>query len=569
MSAVGRWLLLAALVAYLFAVGWIGQPSVHPFYDGVAMRDSGTVWHSLTWSIKDQKYFLPVAVLSRNEGPLQFLLLNLYEYTVGNLLPLNPRTMMLPNIVLAALCIVLVYGLGRRLHSPRFGWLCALTLALSPWVVIAVRLPWIFNLLSVAAELLVLWFFVGLAQEPERRLYRVGAPLSVALYLLTGLDWPAFLLVLAVFVVLTGRLGALLRNRVSLVPAAVVAVYAAWAAALFVYGRWFGPPQHADLYKRALLLFPFFKVSDAPPPSVAHMAAYAWSTFGIVLPLAAIGLAGWLLNWKEPPPDGAWASARTRALGVMGLWLLVALIPLLKASNAETYGYVAAIPLALWGAACLLRLSGRWFWSGLTAAVLVMLFSQYQALAIRLTPRDADDRRVLAAAAFLIEKRPDLLAPGKTALLPGDEAAAVGQYARGRKTGLVMPRDFPVELKVHSVASPEKVLLDFVESYTARGELKADWIVLSCEMLLECETPAGATKAVDFYRKLRADPRIRWIALFKDQRGRFVLIGEVGAAAGSVGPVPEYPIEALAAVYEAKYDRIRFLKHDLRHVMHE
>jgi Dolichyl-phosphate-mannose-protein mannosyltransferase len=180
MRSVGKWLLFVALAGYVFAGAGVGQPSVHPFHDGVATRDSGTVWHSLTWNVKDQKYFLPVAALSRNEGPLQFLLLNLYEYSIGNLLPLNPRAMQLPNAVFAALCIFLVYGFGRKLHSPRFGLLSTLTLMFTPCVVIAILLPWIINLLSVLAELLVLWLFVGLAQEPEKRLYRVGAPLSVA-----------------------------------------------------------------------------------------------------------------------------------------------------------------------------------------------------------------------------------------------------------------------------------------------------------------------------------------------------------------------------------------------------
>jgi hypothetical protein len=44
----------------------------------------------------------------------------------------------------------------------------------------------------------------------------------------------------------------------------------------------------------------------------------------------------------------------------------------------------------------------------------------------------------------------------------------------------------------------------------------------------------------------------------------------VGEVAGT-GPEParEYDVEALARRYEEKYDRISFLKRDVRHVMHE
>ncbi len=563
-----RWLILffGGLFAYFWIIGTMGLPTVHAFYDAAAIRDMSTVWPSLTWHVRDERHFLPAAVLAQHEGPLQFLLLNLYSALVGDLFPLNPRTMQFPNTILAFLGAIAVFRLGKRLHSERFGILCALSLSLMPWLAVTVRFPWVFNLLSVLLELTTLLCYLGFVLEPERRFYRIAAPASLAVYLLTGVDWPSFLFVLALFLLLTRRLGSAIRNPANALPAAVVLVYALWAAALFAYGRYYAP-ERAHLYQRAILLFPFFKVGTAGElPSLARVLEYAWATFGLTLPCALAGLvAAAQRNGPGGEPSGPDRAVRRRFLLAMGIWMVLALVPLLRTSNAESYGYVAAAAMAVMAACLLIRLR--------TAVVVLvmagMVLVQIQVLPIRMVNQDTDDLRVLAAATFLIEQRPDLLGAGKTVLLPGDEAADLGQYARGRKTGLVMPRDFPVELTVHSVGSHEKVLRDFVEAYTTRGEIKADWIVLSCEMLLECETPAGATKAVEFYRKLRADPRIRWIAVFRDQRGRALWIGEVGKAAAPAAPVPGFDVAALARRYEEKYDRYSFLKRDVRYVMHD
>ena len=64
-----RALFFVAVFAYL---GWIGThrlPSVHFYYDAVAIRDTGTLWHSLTWNPRDGRYFLPAAVMGHVEGP--------------------------------------------------------------------------------------------------------------------------------------------------------------------------------------------------------------------------------------------------------------------------------------------------------------------------------------------------------------------------------------------------------------------------------------------------------------------------------------------------------------------
>jgi len=211
----------------------------------------------------------------------------------------------------------------------------------------------------------------------------------------------------------------------------------------------------------------------------------------------------------------------------------------------------------------------------IAAAILVVLLAAIQLALTRgarigdytLRGKDrvwgSDDRRVMAAAAFLNERRPDLLAPGKVALLPRDDAANVGQYARGRNTRLVMPRDFPVDLRLRSSASKLQPLLDFVSAYRDRNELHIDWLILSPELYSEGRPPVRS-----FYQRLRDDPRIHWIADLTDHRGRKLLLGEVVAAAGGNVP-PVVDVDPLADVYARKYDRLDFLRRNVRSVFHD
>jgi len=554
-----RLLLFAGLFAYFWTIGTVGLPTVHAFYDAAAIRDMSTVWPSLTWRIRDERHFLPVAVLGQHEGPLQFLLLNLYSASVGDLFPLSPRTMQFPNTILAFLGAVAAFRLGRKLHSERLGVLFALSLALMPWLAITVRFPWVFNLLSVLLELTTLLCYLGFVLEPERRFYRYAAPLSLAAYLLTGVDWPSFLFAVALFLALTGRLRGALENRFNAIPAAVVLTYATWAAAVFVYGRYYAP-ERAHLYQRSLLLFPFFKVGTAGTlPSATRVLQYAWATFGPTLPCALAGLAAAArLDWPGEDPSSPGHAVRRRFLLAMAVWMVLALVPLLRTSNAESYGYVAAAAMALMAACLLVRLPA---WAGLIVLA-TMLIVQLQVLPIRMFNSDTDDLRVPAAATFLIEQRPDLLAPDRTAFLPGDQAANVGQYARGQNTRLVMPADYPVERTVHSVASKEEALRRFMEAYERTGEIRAQWLVLSSELV------SDQTKAAAFYRGLRDDPRIHWLAGFTGRQGRGLWIGEIGVPTAR-GPIPAYDVESMAREYERKYDRYSFLKRNARYVMHD
>jgi hypothetical protein len=400
----------------------------------------------------------------------------------------------------------------------------------------------------------------------------VLAPLALALYLLTGVDWPSFLAALAFFLLVTGRWRVVLRARANVAWLAVLAVYATWAVALFWYGR-MHDARLANAYTRSLIVYPFFKVLTLPlhldePTSLARIVDYAWRTFGLVLPLALGGIVLAIATRRLTLRAGATPhGVRAGALTALAAWMVLALVPLLRTPNSVTFGYVVAVPMAILAGTWLAWLGKRLGGGAPAAAALAALVAVMMTLQLRIT-RDRndimwgnDDRRVPAAAAFLNERRPDLLEPGRTALLPRDDAANVGQYARGRNARLVMPPNFPADLRLYSAGSKLDALLGFVNAYRAGGEIRADWLLLSSEVL------AREGESGDFYRRLRADDRVHWIAELRDRHGRAFFLGEVGGKGGNTPPVVE--VEPLADVYARHYEYIGFLRRNVRFVFHE
>jgi hypothetical protein len=550
---------VALVVAWLAARGAVDHPAVHLSYDTIATRDAGTVWSTLTLRPGDGKYFLPVAILGHIEGPFQFVFLNAFYAAIGDALPLSPAVTQTPNTVFALATAGLLYLLGRGLVSPGVGVGMAVTFALMPWLGPTIRMPWVFNTASTLFQAATLLLYAGFVVEPERRLFRIGAPAALALYLTTGLDWPAFLLVVAVFLALAGAVRPALRNRWNALPAAVVAVYAAWTVALFLHGRWV-EPRHASLYQSTMLLYPFVKAgASAALPPLASVAAYARDTLGLALPAAVVGA---LLCAR--PPAGTPLARPARAFFVaMLVWALVTLPPLLRTSTSLTYGYVAALAVSALAGLALASLPRR---AVVVVAVTMAALQAWVTAGSLLPPAKRADRRITAAAAFLNEHRPDLLAPGKRALMPRPAPAWVGQYARGRNERIFMPTNFPAELRLTSVGSREEVLREFVTAYRDRGELGCDWLVLSSETVSD-----GFTTAAAFYRRLVDDPRIDWIAGFRGPDGLALWIGEVkgdGAPTRRIGQAPPLDTEALATRYERTYDHIGFLRRNVRHIHH-
>src|SRR5262249_12895098 len=347
---------LVVLVLFLWIplIGTVSQPPVHYFYDASIMRDTATVWSSLTWKVRDERHFWPIALLSQHEGPLQWIVLNVYATIVGPFAPLSPRTMQVPNTILVWCAGLLAWRLGAHLVSGHAGRFAALSLALMPWLALTMRRPWVFNLLSVTTELATFYPFVRFAEAPTRPRYRAAAPLMLALYVLTGVDWPSFMLVLAVFLVLAGRWREALWNRYNIAWLAIFALYGAYAIGLFFYGRVYDPPR-AHLWLRTIVVYPFYKVFVGLPRdagdtrTIGPVVRYVWLTFGCVIVLALAGVVaqrwqiarGLSFSISRGPRD-----VRAAALTALAVWML-ALVPLAWTPNSVTFGYVVAVPMAI------------------------------------------------------------------------------------------------------------------------------------------------------------------------------------------------------------------------------
>jgi hypothetical protein len=543
------WVFFAAVFGVLFVLGNFGQPTVHPYFDQVGIRDAGTVFSHCLAQPNPLKTLVGRAML-HIEGPLQFLVLNSYCYSVGDLLPLNPSTMQFPNTVFAFLATVLAYLLGVKLFSRRFGYCCALAFVLSPWLVETIRQPWYFNTLSCLLHFSVIYCFASLIEDNDSRFFRIAAPTALAAYLLTGMDWPTFLFSVGLFLVTCGRLKVILRNPYNLLVLAAGIVQAAWPIVLLFSGR-------ERFLSGTMLLYPFLRYTDlaANPDFWSRVWTNVLLGWGPQFVLATIGALVYLVRLrKEIFQD----RVRRALFDSTCVWFVVSAYALFTSSTSATYLYVAGVPTALLAG---LLLSKMRYYHLVSAVIVMAVFQLYVAVDQYLAPND-DGRRVLAAATFLIEQRPDLLTEGKTAFLPRNSAANVGQYSRGRNRRIIMPKEFPVERRKHAIGSDERILLKFVDEYNNHGRVLADWLVLDSSLF------SKDVEARDFYTRLRDDPRIRWIARFKDAGGE-LYIGEVRQHQGSPATTARLmDTKRLSDKYEEKYDRINFLKKNVEYVDH-
>jgi hypothetical protein len=542
--------------AFFFVLWWLllflgqwRQPVAQPYFDQIGIRDAGTLFSYYASRPEPLKTLIGKAML-HIEGPLQFVFLNAYCNSIGYLLPLDPSVLQFPNTVFAFLSAILAYMLGTKLGSRRLGYCFALAFAFSPWLGETMRQPWQFNTMSCLLHFSIFYCFVSLCMDTESRFFRLAAPATLAVYLFTGLDWPSFLFSLGLFLIACGRLKVMLKNPYNLLVLAAVVVQVAWPVALVVTGR-------SDYLNGAMLLYPFLRYNDLA--SNLNLWDGIWDPvirgWGPQLILAAAGLVLYVVRWRSKLfPD-----RMHRALfDSMAVWFVGAGYALFRSCSSGTYLYVAAVPTALLAGLLLVRLRNL----HLVFVATVMVVCQVYVTSDQFLIHKDDGRRILAAAAFLIEQRPDLLAKEKIAFMPRNVCADVGQYARGKNRRIVMPQEFPIELRKHSIGSDEKTLLDFVKAYNDYGQIGADWLVLDSELFSKDLKSAG------FYSRLRDDPNVRWIARFRDPGGE-LFIGVVTRGRGSAaGIAPFMDTKRLSAEYEAKYDRISFLKHNVQYVDH-
>jgi hypothetical protein len=343
--------------------------------------------------------------------------LNLYCLIAGNVFPLNPSTMQFPNTVIAICVCVFAYLAGFTLINPRFGYCCALSFASAPWLVTVLRMPEYYNLLSCLLHFGTLYFVIGLLREPRSGFYRVLTPLSLMLYLFTGLDWPSYLLFLAIFVTLTRSWTIVLKNAFNVLPLLGALLLLLWQILLLLK---FG----ADGLSGSLVGYPFVRffreTSGISGEKVLENTVLAW---GPQMALAVAGMLYYFMRGRKR------LAANHLALGYLdasSAWLLWAGLAVFASSGSLQYLYVIGMPAAI--------LSG-FLLSNLRRGSLVLVIAgllSYQFVSFtnwHLVPKVDEKRRILAAACFLIEQHPDLRDENKTVVAVGsskDEGGTAG-----------------------------------------------------------------------------------------------------------------------------------------------
>lgn len=538
---------LALLVGFIALIAGIAQPSVHYYFDSVGIRDAGTILASLSWSRVDIVTFLYKS-LAHIEGPLQFIVLNAAYVVIGDILGLSPAATFLPNLVLTGIGAVFCYLIGRDLFSQKLGLLFAAAFTLMPWIGTTARAPWVFNLLTSVLELTTFYFTAQLLLKPYRLLWRMAAPASLAVYLTTAFDWPTFGIGLLALLWLNRKLALIWTNPFNLLPSLVFAFFVAWTIKLTLDGN--------PGYYHTLISYPFVRVFSAGREGFTGLTAGSWQSFwfsgiGAATILAPIG--AWVTVRKYM--SASTASVADHVLVATVIWLAVTFVWFLASGISEaSYAYPGAVPASLLAAVALDRLTMR---TVLPVVGAMALWQAYGASTHRTFAWTEDDRRVLAVATFLIEERPDLLGESKTAFLPFGVPTNVGQYARGRHARINFPPSYLLSRKPEDWKA---ILEDVVAAFEREGQLKADWLILVPEL----EDGPGWS----FFKALRLNPGISWIARFQDNQGREAWLGETRPSGRALADISPISVDPLADRYADRYDRISFLSRNVDRIQH-
>ena len=346
-----------------------------------------------------------------------------------------------------------------------------------------------------------------------------------------------------------------LRNHYNVIPAIVILCMIIWAVILTVKFGDYG-------LRCSRLVYPFCRLgAESGKFTIERLWAYTLLPWGPQLLLAFAGLVMYALHYRKQFAPGRVSRS---LIDSMCVWLVLAAPPLIIASGSPQYVYVLAMPSAVLAAFILSNLRIRY---GFVFVFIVLVAQFYLLTDGNFRFKTDEKRRILAAACFLIEQRPDLLTSDKVPFASGcnperadSDAGAVTSYMRGPSKSVVMPNDFPVT----RIAPSDRELFDaFVTAYRNEGKILADWIILGSEALSD-KNPAR-----DFFQRFLSDPNVRWIARFRDENGEEIYIGEVVQGAGiPADKAPLMDVKSLSDRYEAKYDRMSFLKNNMEYAYH-
>lgn len=572
-----RLLFFLCVALYICSITFFGQPSSHSWRDILTLKEVGTLWATLSWRFEGQEnYFYPAAIMCHHQGPMQFLFLNFYYFLIGDILPLTPTTTQIPHALLTFLCAILFFTIGRKIHSERFGVLCVLFFLLPPWLPMASRRPWIFEFFSCFFELSVFAVYIHFLETPNlhKGFYRTFPPLLLALYLTGGLDWPAFFLALALFLWLNKSLRSAVMNPYQAIPAGMILAYAVTFLAKF--------SLNFPGCDRNILLYPFQKIMNSKAADVStpllNLLMFMKNTIGVIFLFSLVGAILFLCSLRGRRSKIV-STKHVNSLSrnfflTMSAWFFLASLPFMKHGSTldylyqdvgdfHPYGYVFALPSTFLASLLCVKFKKP----SLIGIFLILTGWQWYVIA---HDQDtfayrSDDRRAVAGAAFLLEKRPDLLQQEKRTLLVGDIPRSIGNYARGENSVLSIAVNAPqIVAEKNRVHAPTGILGEFLQSYDTERILFFDWLILSSEVF-----DAGLDRiSFNFYQRLSQDPHIDWFACLQDQHGRKIWLGEVKTEGAAFVNAHVYEVEPFAQIYQQKYNRISFLKRNVRRILH-
>lgn len=557
--------------------------------------------------------FIEMSMISgygASHGALQFILRNLYlSGIIGDSIPITPRVYYVIYFTPGCLLVIYAFLIGRQFKSRGFGYLLATAYILSPWMAIAIRMPTYYPILAGLAHAAVYYHWTAFIQNPDRAFNRLMAPLSLGIYLTTGLDWLPFLTFFTLYIFLNGKIKIALRNWYNIFPFAIFFTQAMFFLRLYIVpDRLYGFQR----WKVLFLSYPFTKLFGRMAEydqayhafNFKHSFDYLFCAFGIGWFVACGTAIYTIINVAKRIKQEKAINLDTQQsfLFVLSCWLLTLTYPFLKSVDFIHFAFAIALPSLFISTYQVAQNSKHWILrrTALFSYFTILALMQYTVVfatdqthlpsvlsQLSYARHDykkpgmfMNDLRAMATAGFLIEKRPDLLKSNMVAMTPisatapGDDNAFpgspshVGEYITGNffrmrpHINLEIVKGIPEPFPGYMISKGGKNT-DNILKYI-------NWIILSSEITTRRTGNTFFDKRLipgtDYYRQLLMDPDIDWIARF-GENGKEFWLGEVKldnmGQNKEYSHAPYYDAEKFASIYNEKYNRVSYLKRDL------
>lgn len=530
---------------------------------------------------------------THSNGALQFILWNLYlSGVVRDFFPIIPKvTAFGMQFIPACLAVVYAWLLGQRLESRRFAYIFAAAFILSPVMRPIARWDTIYTLLMVLTHLMVFYHWTAFVQDPERPFNRLMAPLSLGIYLTTGMDWPSTCFFLAFYLLLCKKLKSALSNLYMIIPAVIFGIQIMFFLSLYLvdanrtYGfqRWKGLLVIAA-FKKLFVDDAFIAASKMTPAILGNFLHRGYGIGWFVAFVVALVVV-FLAAKKVLAEPAATLETRRSFQIVMSCWLLLLSFPVLK--TALYWGYTVISFSLLFPVAFLASLAvaretrlAVWDWAKtavfLGCMVIPLGANSFFDSDIKLMDAFKEDHRLYAVADYMISARPDLLTSDKRALLPnidGDVNPFNPDFLRFMTAG----RYEYINPTLHAVIRDNMPEWIFTFPQSNGGEKDSalqhiNWLILSTEGVTPIPDDDRWSRNAKFYENLLHDPRVDWIGRFVNvngAKGKEMWLGEVRldnvGKNRDVDHAPALEVEPLARMYHEKYNRVSFLKRNIDH----